>query len=989
MAEQIFLSPNFFEREIDLTQKTVPGPEGTPGGIIGQSQKGPAFVPVTIANFSDFESKFGSYNINMPSVYAAEMFLKDGRKKALTFTRVLGAGSNSDVSDFIKTKEFGIVKNAGFFISGSITEHVKAGFVTFISAKHTVNASEAEGYPIFTHNDSISDPTKDSATLLRGMVLLPTSSRMIVASNATSVSSALSSEPTQVNAENTFKLIISSSVGSSFGNDENLPGIKVYNVSLDPNSQNYISNVLNSDPTKFVDAQHLLYAHFPVESSIAMPLSSSLLQGSSQIISNINSKNITAKETYGRFDTRYNAPSSTFFISQPFGDKEFKLFKFESLDDGDFAAGRYKISINNLRASEDETNPYGTFSVLIRDWNDTDQDLRILEQFNGCNLNPSSPNYIGKVIGDYKVSFNHDSIDDSERGLKLLGKFANNSKYVRIILSDELESGLVPKNALPFGFLGLDLLKTSYTGTDAQQTISPFLAGLETSYNGSIMPPIPFTYKLTEGQIGAKSETLNLSHYWGVKFTKVVNPSYSNYSIEKNDYIPNIIKFLGIKNLGLITNDDESNNLCNNKFTLAKVLIDSYIDILQLNSVPSEVSMKNAKYIRNAKPVNGTINGCLTFASIISNKDPYIFNKYSKYMKFTNVMQGGFNGLNILDQNESRMDDKSTSFSGCAADGYKSPGLNSSPGKEDTNNAVASYMTAAKIMTDRNYVRHNLLIVPGIREEFITDYISSRVKNNYGLCLYIMDMPNYDSSNQLIFDYENKKPDVSYVISRHNARNLDNNFIASYFPDCYIDARVLQSDEEITRRIKVPSSIVALSAISYSDSTSYPWYAPAGFNRGGVNDIVKNTTVRLNTDDRNSLYDSRINPIAKISQNDGYVVFGQKTLQLKKSALDRINVRRLLLELRKIVIDTSRGLLFEQNTKELKSQFIKQMSDQLSAIKTFNGIESFKIIMDDTNNTEEDVRNNMLNGKILIVPTRAIEFIAIDFIITNSGVQFT
>jgi hypothetical protein len=417
-------------------------------------------------------------------------------------------------------------------------------------------------------------------------------------------------------------------------------------------------------------------------------------------------------------------------------------------------------------------------------------------------------------------------------------------------------------------------------------------------------------------------------------------------------------------------------------------MFDSYTSVSQLKQAIPNVAIKNAKYIRNGVLVNGKINSNVTFASIISSKDPYFFNKYSKFMKFTTMLQGGFNGVNILDQNESRMNDKSVSFSGCAASGYVSPGLNSNPGKEDENNQICSYLTAAKIMTDRNYVRHNLLIVPGIREEYVTDYISTRIKNNYGLSFYIMDIPNYDSGDQLIFDYENKKPDIKYVISRLNSRNIDNNFIGTYFPDSYIDARVSSSDENAVRRIKVPSSIIAFAAIAQSDSKSYPWYAPAGFNRGVVNDIVKNVTVRLNTDDRNALYDARINPIAKMPEA-GYVIFGQKTLQLKKSAFDRINVRRLLLELRRLIVDVSRGLLFEQNTKELRTQFIKQASDRLSIVKTYDGIESFRVIMDDTNNTLEDAQNNTLNGKILIVPTRAIEYIAIDFIITNSGVQFT
>jgi len=986
MAEQTFLSPGFFEREIDLSQRSTPEPSGVPGGVIGLSEKGPAFVPVTVANFDQFQEKFGSYNINMPGVYASELFLR--YKTSLTYMRVLGAGANSDTEDFEKTKLYGITKNAGFFVSGSNAG--KSGFVHFIAASHQITGSEATQYPVLT-NSSISDP--DVANLLRGMLFFTTGSRAILASSATSASSALLSEPSLVNVSDTFKIIISSSLGSSYGNDEGVPGVKVYSVSLDPNSTNYISNVLNSDPTKFVEEQHLLYAHFPIEAEIASPISASLMLGSNEVIKNIDSRNIDAKEIYGRFDARYSAPTSPYFISQPFGDKEFKLFKFESLDDGDYASSKYKISISNLRLSEDETNPYGTFTVLIRDWNDSDKNIKVLEQFNNCNLNPNSPNYVGKMIGDRKVFFDHDALSEIERGLVSSGKYPNKSKYVRIVLSSELESGSVPTKALPFGFSGARLIKSVSDNLDSSKVSGALLSG-SSGLNGAIMPPVPFRFKITDGQIDQISETSNASYYWGVKFEKVTDISNTNISNEQNLYIKNISKFLGIEKLGLITSDYESDMLCNNKFSLSKVVLENYTAIgtstNELN-VFSDVSsvMKSAKYIRNATVINGKFDTSITLSSLINESDPTLFNKYSRYMKFTTIMQGGFNGVNILDQQESLLNDKATSFDGCAAVGYKSPGTNFAMcGSTTENNGIVSYLSAARVMTDRTYANHNLLIIPGIKESFITDYVLNRVKNSYGLCLYVMDIPSYNSSNDIIFDNDKvNKPNVTRTINNFSSRNIDNSFSAVYFPDIFIDGRTSVVDPNLTRRVKLPSSVAAFAAISYSDSQSPPWFAPAGFSRGGLNDIVKNISVRIDTNDRNSLYESRINPVAKYP-NEGYVIFGQKTLQLKKSSLDRINVRRLMLELRRIVVEVSKGLLFEQNTAELRAQFIRDTNSFLGNIRTLDGIEEYKVVMDNTNNTELDAQNNRLNGKIMIKPTRSIEYIAIDFIITNSSVQF-
>ena len=151
--------------------------------------------------------------------------------------------------------------------------------------------------------------------------------------------------------------------------------------------------------------------------------------------------------------------------------------------------------------------------------------------------------------------------------------------------------------------------------------------------------------------------------------------------------------------------------------------------------------------------------------------------------------------------------------------------------------------------------------------------------------------------------------------------------------------------------------------------------------------FVTNVDVRLNQSDRDTLYDSRINPIASFP-NAGFVIFGQKTLQLAKSALDRVNVRRMLLEVKRLVVQIAEKMVFEQNTPETRARFVSQVVPLLATIQNQQGIDQFKVIMDASNNTQEDIENNILNGRIVVVPTRAVEFIAIDFIITNSGVSF-
>jgi phage tail sheath protein FI len=213
-----------------------------------------------------------------------------------------------------------------------------------------------------------------------------------------------------------------------------------------------------------------------------------------------------------------------------------------------------------------------------------------------------------------------------------------------------------------------------------------------------------------------------------------------------------------------------------------------------------------------------------------------------------------------------------------------------------------------------------------------------------------------------------------------NTRAIDNNYMGTYFPDVFVQ------DTVNNRRVKVPASIAAMGALGFNDKIGYPWFAPAGFNRAAL-DFVTNVAVRLNSSDRDTLYTSRINPIATFPRQ-GFVIFGQKTLQQKSSALDRVNVRRLLLEVKRIISNIALQLEFEQNTPDTQNKFTAQAVLQLGLIQTAAGIEAFQVICNSSNNSQVDVDQYRMNGRIVVVPTRVVEFIAVDFIITNSGVQF-
>jgi hypothetical protein len=1082
MAEQTFKSPGFFEREIDLSQRETEI-VGVPAGVAGTAQLGPAFVPVTIGSFADFERRFGTLDTKMFGPYAVREFLR--YRTSLTYVRVLGAGSNDSSTDITLTRNAGVVKSAGFKIIPTLRTTVSGarqyGSVKFIAAAHFVSASNAsgspvDGYPVFSDNDSFAASGGDKhINLVRGMLFTTTGSTMEIMDYTSSYDRVQSifeaaggrgastgSRPSDVAIASTaglFKIIVSSSAAAAYKSDDNSPGIRVYTASLDPSSDSYIAKILNTDPERFQQDQHLLYAHFPVEAEIAKVATGQLAyaSGSVALLSGSALSSTTSgilgqsfQNAFGRFDTRYSPARSTSFISQPYGKQEYDLFHMETISDGQVVNDKFKISISNIRKSTNPRSPYGTFTVQVRAFEDTDTNIQILEQYPNCTLNPNDDDFVAKKIGDFKTYYNFDAEQEDERKMLVDGRYPNISSRIRVIMSEPFLNGDIPLDALPFGFRGLPVLKTSDTLTDGStrplvgtysspgaaaarrltmtNTLSRKLGASHAVHrlealSGSIVPPIPMTFKVTRGNISTsqafvgdpgENERVDARYYWGTKFTRVaptgslansvLNP---NASSEINDLIRNYSKVLGIAKLDNLVTGSGADEFNNNKFSLSRVAL--FTQIANNSSGNPDLSttantlltgsakeqMLETAYIRNAKPdssnytiTDGGVTGRLTFASLLSLTSSIYFNRFSEYAKFTNSMYGGFDGINILDKDMARMNDRSTSQD---TGGKAASGIPSAPGAMDiglsvennfgagrTNNIVASYRTAGKILTDPTVSRINILAIPGIRDSGLTDYIFDLLKD-YGKAIYLIDVPSYDGDTNRIFD-GGGAPSVDKTQEQFAGRSVDSNYSAAYFPDVSIQ------DDINNQPVAVPASVAAISALAFNDSISYPWFAPAGFNRGALDNVV-NVRARLNQKDRDDLYESRINPIATFPQA-GFVIFGQKTLQLAKSSLDRVNVRRMLLEVKRIVSDIANRIVFEQNTPETRARFVSQVTPLLSNVQSQQGIDQFKVVMDSSNNSQLDIENNVLNGRIVVVPTRAVEFISIDFIITNAGVSF-
>ena len=288
---------------------------------------------------------------------------------------------------------------------------------------------------------------------------------------------------------------------------------------------------------------------------------------------------------------------------------------------------------------------------------------------------------------------------------------------------------------------------------------------------------------------------------------------------------------------------------------------------------------------------------------------------------------------------------------------------------------VSAYRKAVDVMGSKSDVEIQLLAIPGIRHTSVSDFAISAVEGRFD-ALYIMDIEERDQTNTVITSSA-QNPHVAHTVSDFKNRSLDTSFAAAYFPD------VTVRDPSTSALVQVPPSVAVLGAYALNDRIGHPWFAPAGFTRGGL-DAVETTAVKLNRTNLDDLYDSDINPISAFP-GTGITVWGQKTCLQASSALDRVNVRRLLISVRRSVRNIANSLLFEPNRAETLEKFSALVNPVLQRVQELSGVDRYKVIIDTTTTTQADVENNTIRGKIFLQPTRAVEFVALDFVVTNAG----
>jgi len=676
-----------------------------------------------------------------------------------------------------------------------------------------------------------------------------------------------------------------------------------------------------------------------------------------------------------------------------------KLFKFVGINGhGEWLQNNVKISIDNIRGSSNDNSPYGTFDVVLRKVVDSDQNQIILERFSACNLDPNSMDYVAAKIGDVYQKW-----DDAEKRYREYGDYPNKSRYIRAVIGEEVSQRTAAKSVLPFGVFGPPRMK-SFHFSSGSTTGQIYLSGSFVRSSGSIPDELLMGNPDRTAGAADKHEAGNFVHCgpatasdFGV--VKIVFPGTAVRSTAnqdgadalKNAYFglhtgksdsstnadpgyPDYIRALGADVISAGTWSDTFGNTMALGYGGIESLEPQWVFTLD------EVIPTTGSNFTGSSPTTGITNATWTSGSMKSVNSWNALDSIgkgaaryqnildSKINRFTSPMFGGFDGFDIVERDpfrNTRIDDNEA---------------------ETTNYTYYTIKRAIDMVADPEVLSCNLMTVPGLYNQGLTKHLID-VCQSRADALAVIDLkggytPRHESNAAIA----SRQGDLDAVISNIKDRNLNSSYGCAYYP--WVTVR----DDINGSFVKVPPSVVAMGVLANTEKAADVWFAPAGFQRGGLSQgagglPVLNVETKLTSRNRDDLYDVNINPIASFP-SEGIVVFGQKTLQASRSALDRINVRRLLIYVKKGISEIASTTLFQPNVRDTWNGFKSRAENFLSDVKVRFGVDDFKVILDETTTTPDLVDRNIMYAKIFIKPTRAIEFIAIDFIITRSGASF-
>ena len=983
-----FVSPGIFLNEIDRSQ--IPAlPDAVGPVIVGRSEKGPAFAPTKIGSFNDFVNVFGlpvpgnqqggdvwregAQNAPLYAAYAAQAYLAAG-VSPITFTRLLGK-DNDDAAD-------------------SSTTLAQAGWeVTTVTDPATAAATKgAYGVILFGTASTTQLTGTLAATLyVSGAALMATGSYFGTGSTSNIMGM---NQIIDMGTEKNFTLALSQSDGT----------LTKFEVSMQESQPNFIRNVLNTNPQlgKFANERVVTAVEDPnsqkdfwVGETFERTVQEKIFDNSNlggyavavvPLLSGTTAGPADRRTSYRDALTPWVIAQDTTANTASFNANSMdKLFRFATLDgQGDYANRNLKISIENINYSPNDNVDFGTFDVTVRDARDSDLNPIVIERFSNCNLNPNSENYIVNKIGDQFQEF-----DAVAQAMRTYGDIPNNSNFIRVIVSDLVAAGDTPEY-IPFGYYGIPkyadvTLDQDSSSADTYIAAGGFFTGSTTPGFGPVRDEIFSTQKPeaslaetqpydadiefpTIPQRGNSSQggTDHLNAYFGVSTTKlstsdVFNPGYVDYT-----------RFLGTN---LVSDSAWGDNYgIGTTLTGVEFEYGFSLDEIVLTT-GSNYSFTNSP-IRNITVATYTSGSRADGTAFNSNPDSTPGQVSYKNIldagvdKFTMPLFGGFDGFSVYERDPLRNN---------LMDGR---GEN-----ETTNYVINTYQHALDILTDVESYEYNVLTVPGLWYESLTKNVID-IAQDRGDALGVIDLKGgYTPRHELYYASQaSRGGDVQQVINNMDSRNLNNSYGAAYYP--WVTVR----DDVNGTFVKMPPSVVALGVLANTERVADVWFAPAGFNRGGLSQgagglAVVSTDGKMTARDRDNLYSRQINPIANFP-SEGIVVFGQKTLQATQSALDRINVRRLLIYVKKGISQIASTVLFEQNVQATWNDFKSRSDSFLGDVKVRFGVDDFRVVLDSTTTTPDLVDRNIMYAKIFIKPTRSIEFIALDFIITRSGASF-
>ena len=637
---------------------------------------------------------------------------------------------------------------------------------------------------------------------------------------------------------------------------------------------------------------------------------------------NARSQDITSIAWYLE---KYQSATSPWLVSELRGNKVYNLFRFTTIADGDSANVEIKVSIANISFGN------GTFDVLIRDFFDTDSNPQVLEKFTNCSMNPNENNFIAKKIG---------TMD---------GEYQLNSKFVMIEMNED-----APIDALPCGFEGYSfreyagvkppfpIYKTKYDFPGEQIYNPPF--GLSTGGDDALLSSGDNVRRTYLGIGDFYGYDVDFYTYKGKRM-----PSSFCTAVEGDEW--------AYKTKGFHMDINASSITISNSYTTSGTPA-YFVGAAEFTSDPDTET--NPYYRLFARKFSllckGGFDGWDIYREYRTNADRFILGR-NGYLKgacpdFRYPNATGWGAFKQISVGDNTQDYANTDY--------------------------YAYLLGIQTFANPEAVNINVFATPGI------DYV-----NNSNLVEATINMIEFDRADSIYItttpDYQLFNPSATdpqgliypqEAVDNLETVGIDSNYTATYYP------WVLTRDTVNNTQIYIPPTAEVCRNLALTDNIAFPWFAAAGYTRGIVNAIKARK--KLTQEDRDTLYQGRLNPIATFS-DVGTVIWGNKTLQIRESALDRINVRRLLLQARKLISAVSVRLLFEQNDAKVRQDFLDAVNPILDAIRRDRGLYDFRVTV---TNDPADIDRNQLTGKIYIKPTRSLEFIDITFYITPTGASF-